>query len=1682
MNRLIHTLVIAIFCLLPFHNELHAQLYGNEWIDWNHTNPYFKIGVGEAGIYRVDHNTLSQAMQSAGHNINLIDPADFQVFRNGKQEYIFVSGQANGQFNTNDFIEFYGRKNDGENDAELYAHPSLRPNKYYSNFNDTAAYFLTWNTDPSSTKNRLTEQANNLINPPPKEDYYMHKNIREFHGTWATGKAHIVDGFNLHESIFDIGEGYMSAAFNKTFVIHQINLEDVYSNGPVMADVHINLISAFAQVHHVRHSINTNNIIDTVFGSSNKGDYVILFKRQIPVSSLISGSNDYLFQSLGTGSSDRNSIGYIETYYPRGFNFGNKSQYEFQFPGTRFNNKYIEITNFDHQGQKPVLIDVNNRQRIEGVITGPLLRFNIPFDLSDTAKCILVSQNSINAVTELQVVNFTNYYDQANQGGYYIVSSKTLTEDANGNNWVEFYRDYRASADGGGFDARIVFVDELVDQFAYGIKHSSLSVKHFVNMITDQFNVPPTHLFIIGRAMEYPTFRKSSFYQKINLIPTFGQPGSDPLLVTQGNSLSPKIALGRLAARTGDEVKIYYDKVILHEQNQNDYSNQTIDNKLWTKNILHFGGGSSSFEQSLFRQFLGHYEAKIEDSLYGGNVYSLFKTSPNPIPFSQSKVIDSLISNGVSMMTFFGHSSVNSWDISIDDPKNYNNYGKYPIIISNGCFSGQIHTITRGNSDRFIFEPDKGAIGFLSTTNYGEVWSLHTYCTRLYDNIGLYNYDTDIGHSIMHTVRYVIDTLSPSPLLKMLAEQNTLHGDPAISVNSHPLPDYSIEPRFITFDPANPTVDLDSIHVDVTVHNLGKVTERNYQVNVQRVFPDGEIELKTQRVKSAKFNDVIRFTFYTEPVKGAGENLFEVEIDPVNQIDEISENNNFAFATLIINSNNAIPAVPYEFAIVGSQPVTLKAFTSNLNAVSREYWMEIDTTEKFNSPVKKSETIVQKGGVIEWDNPTNLLNNTVYYWRVSPSYSHPDSSKWQSSSFIYLNGSTPGWNQSHYFQFLKDGYNNLELPANRKFKFVDDVKELKVVNSVFNNRPIQDVAAYFINSSQVGYWSCIPRGLVIVVIDSSTGLPWNMEDYSFGQTFCPFNSQRQGFHIPTNNAASRKNIIDLLDYVPDNNYILVMSFQTPEYDQFKKDTAQYGTSILHKLAELGAQDLFNIDQLAGKPPFIFFVKKGHPSSASELVGINQSSYLDTTYSIIGSWNKGVLTSTDIGPSISWDSLSWSVDPLADPSMTDTNYVEVIGIDQTGTENILFTGIRKHDTILNTIDAGQYPYIKLNFYTRDEVERSSAQLTKLRVKYSPVGDACMIPNKLFSFKADTILKGDILELAVAIENIAKYDLDSLLVKAYVIKNDNSIQVVWQNRFRPLIAGDTVHVRFNLETTNLNGINTLIVEANPDFDQLEHILTNNKINIQFLVMDDILNPLLDVTFDGVHIINGDIVSARPEIMVTLLDENQFLALKDTSLMNVTIVYPDGSRRRVSFSDPNLEFIPAQDGDISEENSAVIFYKPDFTTDGVHSLIVNARDATGNESGAFDYKISFEIINEAMISNVFNYPNPFTSRTQFVFTLTGSELPTYLKIQIMTVSGKIVREIQLDELGPINIGTNLTEFAWDGTDQYGDALANGLYIYRVVANLNGVSLNEFDLGNLGQDVSKYFNSGFGKMYLVR
>jgi hypothetical protein len=70
--------------------------------------------------------------------------------------------------------------------------------------------------------------------------------------------------------------------------------------------------------------------------------------------------------------------------------------------------------------------------------------------------------------------------------------------------------------------------------------------------------------------------------------------------------------------------------------------------------------------------------------------------------------------------------------------------------------------------------------------------------------------------------------------------------------------------------------------------------------------------------------------------------------------------------------------------------------------------------------------------------------------------------------------------------------------------------------------------------------------------------------------------------------------------------------------------------------------------------------------------------------------------------------------------------------------------------------------------------------------------------------------------------------------------------------------------------------------------------------------------------------------------------------------------------------------------------------------------------------------------------NYPNPFNPATVIPFTISQDG---YVELSIYNVSGQLVRQLVKEHKR-----SNLYKIAWDGTDDNGNAVATGVYFYRL------------------------------------
>ncbi len=116
-----------------------------------------------------------------------------------------------------------------------------------------------------------------------------------------------------------------------------------------------------------------------------------------------------------------------------------------------------------------------------------------------------------------------------------------------------------------------------------------------------------------------------------------------------------------------------------------------------------------------------------------------------------------------------------------------------------------------------------------------------------------------------------------------------------------------------------------------------------------------------------------------------------------------------------------------------------------------------------------------------------------------------------------------------------------------------------------------------------------------------------------------------------------------------------------------------------------------------------------------------------------------------------------------------------------------------------------------------------------------------------------------------------------------------------------------------------------------------------------------------------------------------------------------------------------------------------------EGEYDLSVRAWDLANNTGvGTTSFVVSADP--GVALKRVLNYPNPFVDATCFQFEHTAAGQLVEVQIDIYTSSGRRVTSIRHEGVARGNRFGNDDCISWDGTDDFGQELARGVYLYKV------------------------------------
>ena len=1671
------TLGLVILFIIGAGFIANAQI-GNEWI--NYDQSYLKVKTAEDGIYRLTY----QQLMAAGFPVNSIDPRKIQLFHRGVEQAIEITGQADGAFNTGDLLYFYGKKNDGTLDAELYRPREAQPHQFHNIYSDTTAYFLTYRLDAGQGKRMVRETAGGNIASMSTQSVTKGEAFRLEVGAFYAGLSYTQGSVtNIFMSWFDYGGAFMGTQIRRgQSRDHTIsNLTQLNTSGP-NPTMELMLIGRNRGPHRGQILVGPNSANLRSLGFLEFEDHNAI-KGNFELNWSDIGANGQMVvrvSSVGVAgvANDFHCPAYFLIEYPKTFD-GVGSEKIITAPQATANAK-IALANSTGLFEVFDITDSNNIRILRKAVSGA--NTEVAVLQSGTTKTLWKAANADIKTPVLEQVSFTEF--DPKDYNYYIVSHYLLMQ-AGGSytNQIAAYRDYRASPQGGGYDALAVEINDIYNQFSYG-EVTATGLLRFTRYIYESGREPS--MFLVGK----PVNPRLSPYRNANpnennrdFVPTAGEPLSDNLfsLGLGDNPLLPYVPTGRLNARNSEQVANYLDKVIEHEARPFD--------DLDRKKMLHLSGGANTVELNAFRSFLNSFKTIAEGPLLGADVTTVGKRTTSTVELIN---ISQEVNEGVSLITFFGHSGADVADIDIGfasiDGFGYRNKGKYPILLVNGCDAGNYSTTTKTFGEDWITTKDRGAIGFIAHSHVGITSQLRRftelfYRTALTDSVYI---NEPIGKVFYEAFRLQLEGRTENLGDVAHLQQTNFQGDPAIRLFAAQKPDYAVasEDLYVeAFDGRNVRIELDSFRLAIPVKNFGLATLSPLEIDVRRTLPDGRIVNQSTSIFNNIFNqDTLFVSIVREELEPAGINSIEVRLDPDNKLDELRKDNNIASFQFNISISGTANLFPGNFSIQNSQSLELISQANNLLEGEREFLMELDTTRFFNSPATRRISQFADG-VSKWEQDLSALINTqdttVFYWRskYGQALTNEDTS-WTVSSFTYINNGPKGWAQAHHMQLEENLTAGLEpnYPDGR-WEFQSSRNELLVRtyganHPNFNNTNIDVLLNGFQFIINASYGACRNNTLNAIAFDQFSSVPYRVLSYNQFEVLDPASCGRVPQVINNMTQAditgSRRMLETYISRVKEGDNVVIYTAGLVQFQSWTEAT-------YNAFAEIGL-DPASIKALQnGEPMIVFGVKGGEIGTATFVkaaagsTASEQEIIIEKT--ITGRFGLGRFKTGNIGPVVSWGRFTRNIQAN---SALEQRRFNIYGITPSQGEELLFSNVQTSNLNLGNISANVYPYLRLELVLENEETFTPAQLRNWIISYDELAEGALF--SLQPTSENSVVQGAVFRSEFEFFNISSGTfVDSLLVQYELTNRETSLKKSGEFLVAPPNAGEGITIEIPFSTVDLVGANDLVVSVNDNILPEQDYQNNRLVLDNFLnVSSDGVSPVVDVAFDGAYIMDGEIVSSRPTISVELRDDNAFLLKTDTTGMVISLKSPCAACvfQRIPFSSPKVQWFAA-----TETSPFRVELKPELLEDGIYTLRVQAADAAGNAAGFEPYSINFEVSNASEITNFYPYPNPFSTSTRFVFTLTGSEIPDDIRIQVMTVSGKVVREIGMDEIGNVRIGNNLTEFAWDGTDQFGDRLANGVYFYRVlVQKAGGIMATRASAGDQG------FKNGFGKLYILR
>jgi hypothetical protein len=805
-----------------------------------------------------------------------------------------------------------------------------------------------------------------------------------------------------------------------------------------------------------------------------------------------------------------------------------------------------------------------------------------------------------------------------------------------------------------------------------------------------------------------------------------------------------------------------------------------------------------------------------------------------------------------------------------------------------------------------------------------------------------------------------------------------------------------------------------------------------------------------QSVRLPRFalQKTVPFSFSLDD-QAVGTNLFRAVTDPNSEYDEVTEANNDASRELVVFDTGLLLVTPTDSDVVNTRSPTLRMnlLTSSTEASTIE--VQVDTLSSFDSPALQEATLQSESFVVDWT-PQQLENRQTYFWRAR--LASEGGAEWRQGRFAVRTSSpSPTWLQTDRF-FAFNGQTRLTRSNNAwSFSTFNSLVE------AFSERGFGASNFGFIVNATNRYLQ-LTFGFGVLVVDGLSGRVKAVGSFPTYDLRSEFEGEvgDQQQAIDSLRAFLDTNV-DTGDYVYTRTRHLARTSGPVIPEEVK--------SLFRNLGSSSAPDPYSaaIDTLTYGHLWAMKTRKGMPSSTEERVSPPEESEVNDFFlrsSASFSHASGRTLTKRVGPAQSWSNVQWTVDARGD----DAVQVDILA-PQDSSVLATYPAQTSDSRSLTSINADDHPYLLFRATLSDSTDRTAPQLKEWSARFTPVPEIAVDPLSLAALP-DTVQQGELVSPKLSIRHLDGPEASGVRLTTTLTSASNETTRLRVDTLGTLAPEASSTVAFDVTTNDRTGSNTLSfsVEGN---ETPERFPSNNTALHTVFVQSDRTPPSLAVFVEGRELPRAPdqisdlqdprlpFVPLQPTFEIEVSDDNPFVQIADTSAVEMYLKEglpedsPDiiSSFRRVPFSDPSLSFRPPQSADSSK---ATVLFEPALDPedgDGTYTLKIEAQDPQGNELDP--YQVTFRVQQEQVIEDLYPYPNPMSSHTQFAFRIRGGNTrPTDFTLRIYTLSGRLVREFGGTE---VNDGQGLRTsgwnfLRWNGRDEDGDRVATGVYLYRV------------------------------------